>query len=108
MCVVEYRYNLGCERCPTVRDRLKLLKNMHTNHFNSREGCAKPMPIHLVVPPKLLMAAKPILGTCPCIWYLTPSDNSVILCASDHYHEREHGTWEEHPPMPIEGGLLVH
>ena len=54
------------------------------------------------------MAAKPILETCPCIWYLTPSDNSIILCASDNYYEREHGTWDEHPPMPIEGGLLVH
>jgi hypothetical protein len=53
------------------------------------------------------MAARPILETFPGIWYITPLDGSVIICASDNYLEKERGVWHQLPPMLIEGGLLV-
>jgi hypothetical protein len=58
--------------------------------------------------PPSLLAPGAVLDTCPDIWYLTPADNSVIISASDNYHDGQIGEWEDLPPIPIEGGLLVH
>jgi hypothetical protein len=60
------------------------------------------------IPPKLLMAARPILEAFPGIWYMTPRDNSIIICASNNYADRLHGEWYPLPSTPIEGGLVIH
>jgi hypothetical protein len=95
---------------------------MYTHHFNSCE-CASPdenspgekKPDNILTrylftqsPFECLLAPRVILNSFPGIYYVTPKDNSVVLCVSSNYHERDHGTWTELPPMAAEGGLLVH
>ena len=61
-----------------------------------------------LIPPKLLMAARPILDAFPGIWWMTPEDNSIIICASANYQDRLNGFWCPLPSTTIEGGLVVH
>jgi len=35
-------------------------------------------------------------------------DNSIIICASDNYHNRFIGEWYALPSATVEGGLVIH
>ena len=93
---------------------------MYTNHLNACEECVvtpttdEKLPAELLIrylfnqsPFGALLAPWAVLYSFPGIYYVTPSDNSIVLSTSTNYHEREHGTWTELPPIPVEGGQLV-
>ena len=48
-----------------------------------------------------------VLESFPGIWFVTISDGSLVVAASENYWEKACGNWHTLPPKKLSNGLLV-